>query len=461
MSTLSFLFGSGNTVDPRKEGLPLFGIGYADFNQQTSLRVIDSNFNIVGSPWGAIFNTTVGYSSGMHADAMWGYGGGSSQDMGNWRGSLSTEGYSSYSQWIRSMHQHDQYPMGMYVDLSPEGMFNGQTLHGFSNTKTLRGRFLINQILPEGCRPRRYFQMQSNTFRECPNMGSLLNGIDSVDLSTFRTLNGYTIGQGSAGYNEKTKTLVTLHYSGTAIQINRFVSTVDLNTCVSLGSFFAAATVTSATGTRTGSDNSGDTVVIVGDNGYVAVNYRSSNTQYADLINPDNTYSNGYFTSISNTTSYGTDQGAPYYNKMQLTWDGKWAAAYTAYYYYGNGLSCYVHSTEDPRRHFKINNTSSGSYGCAFLPLGKSGFMFALGENTDSSPVYMNVYNFSNTARSGTGSTTYSNQGSDGNVATANGGALNASTYNYNNLHGGYGSTCYPIFFTVNQWPTLVANAVK
>jgi len=444
---------TGSTTDPRKEGLPMFAIGYGTFNQRTSLRVIDSNFNIQGSPWSAIFNTTISYSGGINADAMWGYGSGSSPDMGAWNSGLSSQGYSSYDSFLESLHQHDQYPTGMYVDVSSDGMMNGQTMHGFSYTKTLRGRYLINQVLPEGCRPRRYFQMEDNVFRECSNMGSLNLGIDSVNLATYRDNTTYTVGRGSAGYNEKTKTLVTLHYSGSSVVINRFVSTVDLNSCNNLAEFFSAATVTSSSGTRTGSSDQGDTVVVVGDNGYVACQYRYSNNVYADSIAPNNTYTKSFYTSVNGTTSYGIDQGNPYYNKMQLSWDGKWAAAYSPYYYYGCGVLAHFFSVEDPRRYTTVNVGSSD--GATLMPIGKSGFMVCTPQNTDSYSVYMNQYNFTNTDRTNhTASTVYSHTNADGNVAIANGGAMNPSINPRNNLHGGYGSTCYPKFFTVNQWPS-------
>jgi hypothetical protein len=454
MSNLSTILGGGSNVDPRKEGLPLFAIGYASFNNHLSLRVIDSNFNIQGSPWGAMTHTTNGYSGGMYSDAMWGYGGGSSPDMGGWDASpLSTQTYSSWPEFVGSLHQHDQYPLGMYVDVNSDGMMNGQTRFGFASTKTNRGRYLINQILPEGCRPRRYFQMEADIFRECSDMGTLHSGIDSVDLATYRANTTNNVGRGSAGYNEKTKTLVTLHYSGTSVVINRFVSTVDLNSCDNLTEFFSAATVTSSTGTRTGTDHQGDTVVVVGDNGYVACQYRQGNNVYADSIAPDNTYTTSFYTSVNGTTSYGTDQGHPYYNKMQLSWDGKWAAAYSPYSYYGCGVLAHFFSVEDPRRYttMLINKTS----GTVLMPIGKSGFMVATSENTDSKSVNMNRYNFTNTDRTNHASATvYSHTNADGNIAIANGAAMNPSITWTNNLHGGHGTTCYPKFFTVNQWPS-------
>lgn len=456
MTTLSSMLGK---VDPRKEGLPMFGIGYSgsNMNEHFSLRVIDSNFNIAGSPWSAMSNSTNNYGQGMNADAMWNYSN-ASPDMGTMHTQLSSEQYGSYAAWLNSCHQHDQYPMGMYVDVSADGMMNGQTLHSFSYTKVHRGRYLINQVLPEGCRPRRYFQLHDNVFRECSGMGSLRYGFDSVQLGVYRDNTSHSVGRGSAGYNEKTKTLVTLHYSSTDVTVNRFVSTVDLNHCKNLVEFFDNATVTSSTGNRTGTSNTGDTVVVVGDNGYVACQYRHGNSLYADLIAPDNTYTTGFYSEANGTTSYGTEQGTPYYNKMQLSWDGKWAAAFSAYYYYGSGILAHFFSTEDPRRYMTTAMTKT--LGSVLMPIGPSGFMMASSDNTDSQSVYMNQYDFTNTDRTNHADTTvYSHTNDDGPTNIGSGGTLNPDMNPRNNLHGGYGTTCYPKFFTINQWPTDKAFA--
>jgi hypothetical protein len=89
------------------------------------------------------------------------------------------------------------------------------------------------------------------------------------------------------------------------------------------------------------------------------------------------------------------------------------------------------------------------------MPIGKSGFMVSTSDNTDSQPVYMNHYNFTNTDRTNhTSATVYSHTNADGNIAINNGAAMNPTIAAKNNLHGGYGTTCYPKFFTVNQWPS-------
>ena len=103
MSNLSTIFGSsGSTTDPRKEGLPLFGMwgGSSDSNTQMQFRVFDSNFRVTGSPWGSTCDTTTNYRFGILADASHAY---NMKDHGdNFHNNLTTEGYDSWTKYIKS-----------------------------------------------------------------------------------------------------------------------------------------------------------------------------------------------------------------------------------------------------------------------------------------------------------------------------------------------------------------------
>ena len=89
------------------------------------------------------------------------------------------------------------------------------------------------------------------------------------------------------------------------------------------------------------------------------------------------------------------------------------------------------------------------------MPIGKSGFNLMDQRNTDSQSCRINTYDFGNTDRTynESSATTYSHANAPGNTAIANGGAMNPTLNGRNNLHGGYGSTCYPKYFTINHWP--------
>ena len=71
----TLLGGSGGSIDHRKEGLPLFGMwgDNSDGNHNVNYRVFDSGFNNVGSPWGAVCNSTTNYRFGMLSDSAHAY----------------------------------------------------------------------------------------------------------------------------------------------------------------------------------------------------------------------------------------------------------------------------------------------------------------------------------------------------------------------------------------------------
>ena len=60
MANYATLLGGGGSVDNRKEGLPLFGLWGQDSSQNhgANYRIFDSDFRNVGSPWGAVCNST-------------------------------------------------------------------------------------------------------------------------------------------------------------------------------------------------------------------------------------------------------------------------------------------------------------------------------------------------------------------------------------------------------------------
>ena len=99
MATLSNLLGGGSAgaIDHRKEGLPLFGLfgTSGDQNDHMTYRIFDSGFKIVGSPWGAVCNSTTNYRFGILGDASFAY---SKDDFGT---SIGHDNFSSqtYDDW--------------------------------------------------------------------------------------------------------------------------------------------------------------------------------------------------------------------------------------------------------------------------------------------------------------------------------------------------------------------------
>jgi len=445
-------------TDSRREGFPLFNQWGGQGNQDWQCKNYDSSFQPVGGPWAAVTNSTSSYRMGMLGDPTFAY---SRADFGTANGQLTSQGYNTWDNWQQSLHQNDQYPASAFGSVAAQGYQTFYSLHNTTSTKLYKGYVLINQIMPEGMRPRRFFGMYDNSFMEFAGLTQMNQNIDLVDLSTYSTARTKTEGRGSAGYNEKTQTLVTIHSNATSSwTITKYVSTVNLNLCDNLKDFFDTATVTEFehTASAYNSQSRYDKVVVVGDNNWIGVSYRYGNNFNSEVIDiSGNNETTIILTSISGTTSYGIDQGVMYYSKMNLTWDGKWAAAYQPYYYYGGGLSSYIFSTEDPRRNFRINNTNS-SGGGALFPIGKSGFVYFNGQNTDSTDVYMIAWDFKNTDKVNyLDNTTYAHSNTSFTTAVPtiiNGSVLNSSvTTTKSGLTGNSYTTSYPRFMTVNYWP--------
>ena len=447
---------SSSIVDPRKEGLPLFATYFGSLNQNFSHRVLNSDFQAVGSPWASQGNTTATYQHGMLNTAVFGYSS-SSDAITHVTSSLSSEDYTAWSSWGQSLHQIDQYPSSAYGSTSALGFLSWfRFLAGQS--KLDHGYKLINQVMPEGMRPRRFFGMISNTFMEFKNLSAMTYGIDILALETLPGVTRtYSLGNGTAGYNERTQTLVTVHSSnGTCIATKFVNANVNLNTCSSLSEFFSTATMTEfpIEMSTSGSDSNSDKVIVVGDNNWVGISYRQGTSMYASTYDLTGGGSAPiHMTTLNMTTSYGVSYGSQYYTKMNTTWDGMWAAAYTPYYYYGSGCFGYVFSTTDPRRCMNIQNSTTS--GGALVAIGKSGFTYFSSLNCDGYSIYQIGWDFKTTNKlyAAGAETTYSHTNESGVRPINQNGQMNSSTSgNTSGIEGGHGSTCYPYFQTVNYW---------
>jgi hypothetical protein len=391
----------------------------------------------------------------MSGDAMYAYSQSDAGGVYQTQSTISSSGLTTTAA-NGSVYAKDQFPVGLFSDCGPNGYMSGNSIYGTSTMYSGAGRFLIDQILPEGVRPRRYFCVNGNSFWESQSLHNISSQKSSVTLNTYRTANTRTQSYGSACYNENTKTLVTTHGDGTGtLDVNVFKSTVDLNSVASVVEFFAAATVTSCTISTTNStDGAYDRPIVLGDNGNFTMAYRNGNALVGYHVNLSNIASPAVtaLNTVSGTTSYGMSSDVRCSTRLQTTWDGKWAIIYQSYYYYGCGVCAYVVSIEDPQRYFTLLNTDS-SYGGAIMPIGKSKFMYVCPYNTDGDGLYLSAYDLTTTSRTGTASTVIGTlQSQSKNTAIANGGALNPSLYTYA-LHGGYYSTCYPHVQTINWWP--------
>ena len=161
MATLSNLLGGGSAsaIDHRKEGLPLFGVWGDDGNQNSNMnyRIFDSGYKNVGSPWGSVCNSTTNYRFGILGDASHAY---SQDDHGTdvSHSDLTSQDYSSWTNWLKSMYQCDQYPHAQYYTSSKDGFISFHSYHHMTSSFVYQtGWTKLNMVFPEGIRPRRMF----------------------------------------------------------------------------------------------------------------------------------------------------------------------------------------------------------------------------------------------------------------------------------------------------------------
>lgn len=452
MSLLSTVINQ-DVTDPRKEGYPCFGIFASDGgNQYMNSTVYNSNFDVISPPYLGLGSTTTSYQFGMAGDAMYAYSGDQNY---NAQSALSSQGVSGL--WSASLHSADQYPSSIIYDCSSLGYRTGNSIHALNAGRVNNSAFLINHVLPSGVRPRRFFCINANIMYEVQSLASMDVAIDRIDLTSYRAQGTNTDCYGAACYNENTKTLVvSWGTTTTSTSINIFKSTtIDLNSCANLLEFFASCTVTGFLINRTTyeSENRYDRCLLIGDNDLIFMAYRVSNNIQADLINPS-TQTRTALATVVGTTSYGVTQGNAYDTKFNLTWNGKWAAIYQPYYYFGCGVCGYVVSVEDPSRYFTYLDTSS-SGGGSFMPIGESSFCYFRGDNTDSDGIWYNKIDLLNVSKTGTAATIYTTSGLLGVQTAINNGAAINNTVVTSTLSGGGYTTLYPNFMVVNWWPLL------
>lgn len=116
--------------------------------------------------------------------------------------------------------------------------------------------------------------------------------------------------------------------------------------------------------------------IVVGDNGIIGMQrFVPSNITHYATFTPSSGVLNTSFNTISNTTSYGYEQGRKYGARHMITWDNNWVAAYNVYYYYGSGMNVFFIDTRDPRNYYTGQYASTDN-GCALVPFQKNKFMW-------------------------------------------------------------------------------------
>ena len=480
MATLSNLLGgsSGGTIDHRKEGMPLFGLfgATSDQNTQMTFRIFDSGFKMVGSPWGAVCNSTTNYRFGILSDASHAY---NMSDFGTDIGhdNLTSETYSDWTKYFKSMYQIDQYPHAQYYTSSRDGFISWQSFHHYtSHLEYQNGWTKINMNLPEGVRPRRMFLNRRNSLREMMVGNQSAAAIDHYDYTSHKLDNGQTYATGT-GYNEKNKMLVMVHAGdeggNTSKCIHIFKSSKCLNHVTKIKDYFDNLTSTEYFTDTWTSQNNRDMTVCVGNNEWVGFGHKNSNSMRYAGFNCKNGQSLGTTGAAriyigwqdfngSTTTSYGASSGSQYYTKYNTTWDGTWGMIYAPYYYYGCGINGWCMSIENPRKFISINQTKT-SRSNPYVAWGRTGFHGGWSDNTDSEPWRTYSWSFDPTDSDHTTTTKVYYGSTDNNDIIRNDNSTRASdvtnkTGNYGltnsrvGIHGGNHTTCYPVLCGIDWW---------
>jgi hypothetical protein len=230
---------------------------------------------------------------------------------------------------------------------------------------------------------------------------------DTVNLnqSTYATWTGQGVTYGSAGYNDRTRTLVVVqtidannnyrmhiwknegtdrslnsdnYYPGTLQAFLREAKTGLLDAGQGAGavSYAFRDFQWQSSNSQSYDESRYRMRVVVGDNGIIGMARMvpSNQSQYA-TYNPATSQLVTSFNAIGLTTSYGIEQGQRYGMRHQISWDNNWVAAYNCYYYYGSGMNVYFIDTRDPRNYF-IGQHGTTSNGCQLVPYQEDKFLF-------------------------------------------------------------------------------------
>lgn len=296
-----------------------------------------------------------------------------------------------------------------------------------------------------------------------------LEGID-LNSATYATWFGGTT-YGMVSYNERTGTLVVIEAkdgnnnyrlhrwinTGTnrsfnqsnykAGMLHRFVSEAKTGlTTNGIASYNFYDFQWQANSSQSYNESRYRMRIVVGDNGIIGMQrFVPSNITHYATYTPSSQTLTTSFNTISNTTSYGIDQGGKYGARHMITWDNYWVAAYNVYYYYGSGMNVFFIDTRDPRNYF-IGQYGDTNNGCALVPFEKNKFMWSYHvSNSDGTSgqrlAIVDLEGPKNTGRTLSGT-------------IANGGNISLDKNVMNGIFDTkYTSTNYTLLLPVQRWP--------
>jgi hypothetical protein len=366
-------------------------------------------------------------------DKYMGYSG----DNQSWFRTNSEISSNNQSYMVGRTQDNTHWPSAMSMSVGPTGQFGsniGQQNSSYSFFYYMR--FMTCQVLPEGVRPRLFLGSHNNYIFRALKPSNNSEGLmidrlswqgDTQMREAYPELVNYRFSTqyGMSGYNERTGYYVLFSKTSNR-DVDMFKwkipSTHRLtDPKVDLKEAFLAATEFEYR-QMDNSDNLSSTEgyyrgqITVGDNGYcrwTRFNQNDCTSTYlfhldstvsSSFIN-DNTPDSGgsygaingnYQYKINNTTSYGIDQGNQHIGIVyNSTWDNKWIMHFSPYYYYGTGISAFVHSTADPRVCYRVVEHNS-AYASSPIASGTTGFILSRDQNADGSDLYYHNLRFNN-----------------------------------------------------------------
>ena len=303
-------------------------------------------------------------------------------------GTQSTASSSGTNNWVNSTNASGEFGNAM-IDVYSDGTMAAASAR--YNDTYVKHYLNAGAINSDHTNRRVVYILYSGVIRAVDRLyGSYNTPMSGTADFSVASLNGSMYG--SASYHRVRKELTILSYSSSGGAYNVFTfqnvdfdlypdpnvalnrpEVVRVNSTVSLSSNWAVNNAESYYNLKP----------VVTDNGkvYVSVFFTSNNfTLYEFTRSGTSAITATYVTQLGTTTSYGFDQGSPYYGQRTIiSRDGTTVATFCPYYYYGSGIRCFM--IDKTNNTYATYSNNSSSAGIQTLPHSDSGWKFAFCSN--------------------------------------------------------------------------------
>jgi hypothetical protein len=438
---------------PTRDALPTFAT-YSNYSNNPYWNIYDSNVHGIGSGYG--YTDAEMYSS--MSESYW-----------YTNNNISSNSFTT-QRWVGAtcFNQADGHWM---VNLNPG--YQNSFAKNFDNQDSNMPYFGV--IVGErGVRQKFSLFLSGTTMKIMPR-GGMEGYYENLNInsSTYMTTNG-TTSYGMVGYNDRTRTLVAVFAKDGSNNYRMHIwKNQGLNNSLNSDNYHSGTLRRFLSEAKIGLSDSGEAAsyqyfdfqwqanssqsynesryrmrVVPGDNGLIGMaRFVPSNITHYATYDPAASTLNTSFNTISNTTSYGIEQGQKYGMRHQITWDNNWVAAFAPYYYYGSGVNVFFIDTRDPRNYY-TGQWSSTSEGGQILPIQENKFIMGRSQNSDGNVgMYVSTIDPEGILQTGRDKTT----------TRANGSSISL-TQNDNNgmMDTQYTSTNYPALVAMPHWKVAI-----